>query len=117
MNLIFKTYRTATLALLASASLAAALALTPAPQAQAAQQAPTTVRIVLKGMVCAYCAHGLSQRLMRRPDLESVQVRLASRDAILKLKPDSKLSETDMRQVAADAGLQIERIEYPTATE
>jgi hypothetical protein len=65
-------------------------------------------------MVCAYCAHGLTQRLNLRPELESVQVRLASRDAIMKGKPAHKRGESDLRQAALDAGLQIERIEYPT---
>jgi hypothetical protein len=108
MNLIFKS---ASLVLIWAASALPAAGLA---SAGAVDHPTTTVRIVLRGMVCAYCARGLARRLSARPELASIQVRLGSRDALLKLKPSAHLSEPLLKQAVSDAGLKLERIEYTT---
>jgi copper chaperone CopZ len=105
MNLIFKhASKSAWVALLG-------LAISLPTIGQAAQH---QVRMVLKGMVCAYCVQGLTRTLGKDPEIESVNVRLASRDAVLKVKTPGRILEAKLHKAAIDSGLQLERIEYVT---
>ncbi len=68
---------------------------------------PSQVRIVLKGLVCAYCAQGFERTLARHPEIESVRVRLGSHDAVIAFRAGASLSEAQLREAAEEAGLGV----------
>jgi mercuric ion binding protein len=76
-----------------------------------AQAQVTGTRLVLKGLVCAYCAQGLSKQLVASSEVASVDVRLKTHDAVVRFKPGRALSEAALARAAKDAGLDIERFE------
>ncbi len=67
--------------------------------------------IVLKGLVCSYCAQGLTKKLSTSPEVESIEVRLKSHDAVVKFKPGKALSDAVLTAAAKDSGLDVEKID------
>jgi mercuric ion binding protein len=62
-------------------------------------------------MVCAYCAQGLERTLARRAEVSSIEVRLASHDAVVRYREGMALGEAELRRAAREAGLGVEKVE------
>lgn len=103
--------------------LLAALLLAGIPSAPAwAQPAPATspetkqgVRIVVlvRGMVCAFCAQGLDKIFKDEPAVAKVDVSLDLERMEIQLKPGGTLDDARIRKLVGDAGfdvLQIDRM-------
>lgn len=92
-------------------ALAPAFAATESPAGSRAGHSASMTRIVLKGMVCAYCAQGFERAIRRHGEVSSVHVRLAQHDALIQYKAGESLSEAALREGAREAGLGVERVE------
>jgi mercuric ion binding protein len=82
----------------------------PLARAATALASPPSAHIVLQGMVCAYCAQGFERALIRHREVSSVEVRLRTHDAIIQFREGASLSETELRQVAKEAGLDVSAV-------
>lgn len=62
------------------------------------------VHVQVKGMVCAFCAQGLTKSFKKLSEVESVKVSLEGKFVHLVLKKDKSLEDTQILQTITDAG-------------
>lgn len=62
------------------------------------------VHVQVKGMVCAFCAQGLTKAFKKLPEVENVKVSLEGKFVHLSLKKDKSLEDTKILETIKDAG-------------
>lgn len=62
------------------------------------------VHVNVKGMVCAFCAQGLTKAFKKLPEVDSVKVSLEGKFVHLVLKKDKSLEDTKILETIKDAG-------------
>lgn len=62
------------------------------------------VHVKVKGMVCAFCAQGLTKAFKKLPEVEKVNVSLEEKFVHLVLKKDASLEDTKIIDTIKDAG-------------
>jgi mercuric ion binding protein len=77
-------------------------ALTLALAAGFAQAA--TLRMEVNGLVCAFCAQGISKELRTNPATADVLVSLEHRLVAVALKPGQDIADDELRKSLTDAG-------------
>lgn len=77
----------------------------------AALAADKSIHITVNGMVCAFCAQGITKKFSSEPGVERVDVSLGKKSVDLTLKSGQDLSDDAIRRVLTDAGYAIEKIE------
>jgi copper chaperone CopZ len=94
-------------------SVAAALALLPAPAALAATPpAPTAqaVTVRVNGLVCDFCARSIEAMLRRRSDVSSVHVDLGRGEVHVGLRAGSTLGDAELTKLVRDSGYAVASI-------
>ena len=86
--------------LLATASLAAS-----------AQEAARTIELHVDGLVCAFCAQGISKKLSKIDATREVFVSLESGLVAVALEPGGDIADDVLRAHLTDAGYAVTRIE------
>ena len=66
--------------------------------------------ITIDGMVCAFCAQGISKSLEKKRAVKEVVVNLENRSISLKIKRFRSLSDEIITEVIEDAGYSIKKI-------
>lgn len=79
-----------------------------------AAYAAETINVGVKGMVCSFCAHGLTKKFGAEPAVEKVDVSLEKRNIRLDLKEGRDLTDDKIKEIVKDAGYNITRIERNT---
>lgn len=69
------------------------------------------IKISVKGMVCAFCAQGITKKFKSRPDVDSVDVSLEKKLVTVKTKSDQDIADTELTKILTDAGYNVEKIE------
>lgn len=90
---------------IAATSLAASLGFTAV-----AQDAPRTVQMKVDGLVCAFCAQGISKKLGKMQATQEVLVNLELGVVAVALKPGQELSDEALRAVLTEAGYTVQGI-------
>lgn len=62
------------------------------------------VNVSVKGMVCAFCAQGLTKAFKKMPEVEKVNVSLEEKTVHLVLKKDTSLEDSKIIETIKDAG-------------
>lgn len=62
------------------------------------------VHVQVKGMVCAFCAQGLTKSFKKLPEVQDVTVSLEGKFVHLVLKKDAALEDTTILKTITDAG-------------
>lgn len=62
------------------------------------------VHVKVKGMVCAFCAQGLTKAFKKLPEVQDVKVSLEEKYVQLTLKKDTSLEDTKILDTIKDAG-------------
>lgn len=62
------------------------------------------VHVKVKGMVCAFCAQGLTKAFKKLPEVQDVKVSLEEKFVHLVLKKDASLEDTKIIDTIKDAG-------------
>ena len=88
--------------------LAACVALSAHAQAQ---DAPRSVQLKVDGLVCAFCAQGISKKLRKMDATDEVLVNLENGLVAVTLKPDQDISDEALREALTDAGYSVRSIE------
>lgn len=62
------------------------------------------VHVQVKGMVCSFCAQGLTKAFKKMPEVEKIDVSLEGKFVHLTLKKDKSLEDTKILETVKDAG-------------
>jgi mercuric ion binding protein len=71
------------------------------------------IKVFVKGLVCAYCAQGLTRTVKKHPFVDELEVDVGKGVMVVKLKPGKTLSAKDFAALVADAGFVMDHVEYP----
>lgn len=69
------------------------------------------VKIGVHGMVCGFCAQGITKKFKAEAAVESVDVKLGEKRVNLKLKDQQDISDDRIRQILIDSGFNVDKIE------
>ena len=90
-------------------AVVATLAFAGLPSAFAAE--PRTVELQVDGLVCAFCAQGISKKLSALPATDEVLVSLEHGLVAIALKADQQLDDAQLRETLTEAGYTVRAIE------
>jgi len=65
----------------------------------------------VKGMVCAFCAQGLTKKFSGQPGVSKVDVKLEKKLVNLSLKHDEEISNDTIKELITDAGYNVVKID------
>lgn len=91
-------------------NLLAALLAASLSFAAVAAEAPRTIEMQVDGLVCAFCAQGISKTLGKMPATQEVLVSLESGLVAVALKPGLDLADADLRSSLTEAGYSVKAI-------
>lgn len=77
----------------------------------AAAHAVETVNVKVKGLVCSFCAQGLSKAFKMEPGVDDVKVSLKDKLLSLKLKPGATQDDKAITKFVTDSGYNVESIQ------
>jgi copper chaperone CopZ len=70
-----------------------------------------TIEVHVNGMVCAFCAQGITKKFGARPEVTHTDVNLKEKIVALSLKEGADIKDTEIRSILNDAGYSVESIE------
>lgn len=70
-----------------------------------------TVKATVNGMVCSFCAQGITAHFKKHPDVANVHVDLARKLVILDEKQGRSISDGDVREAITNSGYEVVKIE------
>ena len=68
------------------------------------------IRVYVNGMVCSFCAQGLSISFEKHPSVDQLIVSLETHSLGIILKPGRRLSNRRIRNMITDSGYTVESI-------
>jgi copper chaperone CopZ len=71
----------------------------------------TKIEVGVDGMVCGFCAQGITKKFKKNDDVESVKVDLESKKVSLVLKDGKNLSDNQITETLKNAGYSVSKIE------
>ena len=69
------------------------------------------IKVSVKGMVCAFCAQGITKKFKAQPEIETVDVSLEKKIVTLKTRGTGDLTDVSITKILTDAGYNVEKIE------
>ncbi len=69
------------------------------------------VKVTVKGMVCAFCAQGVSMKIQRQDGVENVDVSLEKKLVTIHLKDGKDLPDEKIKSLLTDSGYDVEKID------
>jgi copper chaperone CopZ len=81
-----------------------------------AQDAPRAIEMRVDGLVCAFCAQGISKKLGKMHATQEVLVNLEKGLVAVALKPGQEISDATLREVLTEAGYTVQGIERRAET-
>jgi mercuric ion binding protein len=73
--------------------------------------AQTNVDVTVNGMVCSFCAQGITKKFKAKKEVDAVKVVLQDQKVYLTLKDGADLSDSDITQTLKKAGYSVAKIE------
>jgi mercuric ion binding protein len=71
------------------------------------------VKVSVKGMVCGFCAQGISKKLKAESAVASVDVSLEKKLVTVQLKDGEDIKNERIESILKDSGYNVEKIERP----
>ena len=78
------------------------------PVAWAATQ---SVHITVRGMVCAFCAQGITKKFSSQVAVDQVKVSLEKKSVDLSLKSGQTITDQAIQKILTESGYTVEKIE------
>ncbi len=78
---------------------------------QLALAAGKQVKVSVSGMVCSFCAQGITKKFKSEASVEAIDVKLSDKQVVLTLKENQDLSDERIKELLTDAGYNIDKIE------
>lgn len=69
------------------------------------------IHITVKGMVCGFCAQGVTKKFKAQPAVDKVDVSLEKKKVDVSLKPGQDMSNDKIQKILTEAGYTVEKIE------
>ena len=69
------------------------------------------IKVTVKGMVCAFCAQGITKKFSAESGVDKVEVSLGKKTVDLALKEGKDVSDETIRRVLTEAGYTVQKIE------
>jgi len=69
------------------------------------------IDVGVNGMVCAFCAQGITKKFSKEPAVEKVKVSLEDKLVALRLKDGKDISNERITTILKDAGYSVSKIE------
>ena len=66
-----------------------------------------TQTVQVKGMVCSFCAQGITKKFQAQKEVEKIEVSLEQKTVTLTYKQDQKLSKDQITHILKDAGYEV----------
>jgi copper chaperone CopZ len=82
-------------------------------EAYLSQQNPTAranILVSVKGMVCSFCAQGITKKLKALPEVEGVTVRMSESMVYIVTRKDAELSDDKISKILTEAGYTVNKI-------
>lgn len=73
--------------------------------------APAQIDVTVNGMVCSFCAQGITKKFKAKPEVQDVKVELEHQKVYLTIKEGSELSDVDITKTLEKAGYNVDKIE------
>ncbi len=80
----------------------------------AALAADKSVVVSVKGMVCSFCAQGVTKKFKAEPSISNVDVSLEKKIVTLTLKDGQDLTDEKISSLLKDSGFNVEKINRDT---
>lgn len=90
--------------------IAALLVFSLSSLASAAPDTPRTIEMQVDGLVCAFCAQGISKKLGKIDATDEVLVSLETGLVAVALKPGQDIADAELRSTLTDAGYSVKAI-------
>ncbi|MGZ3650193.1 MAG: heavy-metal-associated domain-containing protein [Bdellovibrionota bacterium] len=68
------------------------------------------ITATVNGMVCAFCAQGITKKLRAEPAVEKVDVSLEKKTVKVSLKEGKDLDDKALEKILKDSGYNVEKI-------
>ena len=69
------------------------------------------IKVSVKGMVCGFCAQGITKKFKAEAAVEKVDVSLEKKLVTLDLKDGQDLADSKIESILKDSGYNVEKIE------
>jgi len=69
------------------------------------------VSVIVKGMVCGFCAQGIEKKLKALSEVESVQVSLEKKFVKINFKEGQNITDQQINGILKDSGYDVEKID------
>ena len=79
----------------------------------AAAETVKEIKVSVKGMVCAFCAQGITKKLKAESSVSQVEVSLEKKLVTIETKKNADLTDEKINQILKDSGYTVDRIERP----
>jgi len=70
-----------------------------------------TIKVKVNGMVCPFCAQGITKKLKAEESIESQSIDVKLEDHLVTLKTKSDLSDEKLSKLIKDSGYEVQSIE------
>jgi mercuric ion binding protein len=69
------------------------------------------VEVTVNGMVCSFCAQGITKKFQARPEVASVKVALEDQKVYLDMKEGKDISDRDITTILKKSGYDVEKVD------
>ena len=73
--------------------------------------APKEIAVGVNGMVCGFCAQGISKKFQKEAAVEKVKVSLESKLVTLQLKDGQDITDSTITSLLKDSGYSVSKID------
>lgn len=69
------------------------------------------LKIHVNGMVCAFCAQGITKKFEARPEVAKIDVNLKDKIVLVTIKDKQDIQDDDIKNILKESGFAVEKIE------
>src|SRR4051812_15578424 len=69
------------------------------------------VKVTVNGMVCGFCAQGITKKFKAQDSVSTVDVQLSNKLVLIDLKEGKSLADEMIQKILNDSGYSVEKIE------
>jgi len=73
----------------------------------ASAEQTNSIEVEVNGLVCAFCAQGITSAFSKEPETQDVLVSLEHRLVAIELKPNADMTDARVTEVLVDAGYDV----------
>jgi copper chaperone CopZ len=83
----------------------------PKPAEKTAVTGGKSIKVAISGMVCAFCAQGITKKFKAMPEVKDVDVNLDTKVVTIALNEGKSLADESITTVIKDSGYKVVKID------